>query len=1033
MVFYRSDLRPAHDSIPAQAEAGLPGANLSLAAEAGPTQTGFANPLLANPSGASPDGSQTLGTPDPVTEPRFVAFRQWWDGYQAAPADERPSLEEAGRQLASRRREEMVDMIQSNPRRALELAIPDRVRDQLPATIQSLLEEPFSARGDLDVLCELELEPGGHEHACLRRTLDLNDQIYQAFVFGRRLDDPSRRQVALQGILLEGLAAVDERPLRLLTDLDGPTEFESPDHETSDCAWCRQSADSGEAVRLVVAGELRTVCSQEHLAALEEDLANAGSMVPAASDPPSLQASAWTEGSKRLILIRVDFSDLAGDPFSESTATNLVRQLDEFYDQSSYGRTRFLGLGQGSDVTPVFRMPQTAAFYGQNDASRLRRDARAAAVAAGYTLTSYNLDVICFGSVPGFKFAGLAYVGQAGAWIRGTSSVGVLAHELGHNFGLNHANFWDTAGESVIGPGESIEYGDTFDTMGSAGAGAKHFNARYKHYLNWLDDNQVIAATQSGAYRIGPHDDRQATGALAIRVARNSQTNYWIEFRQQYTSNPWLMNGAGLRWARNGNQSSLLLDTSPGSVSGKDDAALLIGRTFSDPAAGIHITPISKGSTRPETLDVFIQLGTPPGNRPPALTLVADRTTTAVNTTVRLEAQADDPDGDPLAYGWDFGDRTFGDNRAEVSRAWTATGEYNVYCWVSDMKGGVALRSVVVRVGSPSTYRLAGRLVTESGPASQARVYVSSTQLAYTDSDGYFTLVGLPAGSYTVRASLAGTTITPLNFTNPVRVGPSADNLTLVGWRTADRPTDALVARGSIWQFKDDGTDQGTAWRALDFDDSAWNEGAAPLGYGDDNEKTTVGFGPNANSKYVTTYFRRRFPVADPTVYSLLSLGLRRDDGAIVYLNGKEVSRQNMPSGTVTYTTLASSAVSGADESTFNETSIDLSLLQPGTNLLAIEVHQSSRSSSDMVFDLELMAARLAGFTVPALAWRTEGSDLILSWPAGSLGWVLQIRPSLQPSIGWTTVDAGVAHATSRQEYILPLNREQMFFRLALP
>ena len=134
--------------------------------------------------------------------------------------------------------------------------------------------------------------------------------------------------------------------------------------------------------------------------------------------------------------------------------------------------------------------------------------------------------------------------------------------------------------------------------MGSAAAGQKHFNARYKNYLNWMPAGEVAAASTNGLHRIFPQDVTNAVGPRALKIVKNSRTNYWVEFRQKYTSNKWLMSGAGLRWAGNGNEHSNLLDTSPGSAAGKDDAAILLGRTFSDTQTGIHVTVVGKGGRR---------------------------------------------------------------------------------------------------------------------------------------------------------------------------------------------------------------------------------------------------------------------------------------------------------------------------------------------------------------------------------------------------------------------------------------------------
>ena len=108
-----------------------------------------------------------------------------------------------------------------------------------------------------------------------------------------------------------------------------------------------------------------------------------------------------------------------------------------------------------------------------------------------------------------------------------------------------------------------------------------------------------------------------------------------------------------------------------------------------------------------------------------------------------------------------------------------------------------------------------------------------------------------------------------------------------------------LVPTGAVWKYLDNGSDQGTAWRASGFNDSTWPSGAAQLGYGDGDEVTTVGFGPDANNKFITTYFRRAFSVTNAAAFNALTLRLMRDDGAVVYLNGVEVWRTNMPTGTI--------------------------------------------------------------------------------------------------------------------------------------
>jgi hypothetical protein len=165
-----------------------------------------------------------------------------------------------------------------------------------------------------------------------------------------------------------------------------------------------------------------------------------------------------------------------------------------------------------------------------------------------------------------------------------------------------------------------------------------------------------------------------------------------------------------------------------------------------------------------------------------------------------------------------------------------------------------------------------------------------------------------------------------------------------------------LVSAGALWKYLDDGTDQGTAWREMSFDDSGWASGRAQLGYGDGDEATVIEYGPDPGNKYPCYYFRHSFNVTDASKYNSLRLRVIRDDGAVVYLNGVEVFRTNMPPGGITYNTWAASAVGEPYEDTWYETNVDAGNLVNGTNVIAVEVHQFHPTSTDISFDLQLIA-----------------------------------------------------------------------------
>ncbi|HQQ62919.1 MAG TPA: metallophosphoesterase [Pseudomonadales bacterium] len=167
--------------------------------------------------------------------------------------------------------------------------------------------------------------------------------------------------------------------------------------------------------------------------------------------------------------------------------------------------------------------------------------------------------------------------------------------------------------------------------------------------------------------------------------------------------------------------------------------------------------------------------------------------------------------------------------------------------------------------------------------------------------------------------------------------------------------TDALVVPfATSWQYIDDGSDQGTAWQAEVFDDSLWNTGVDPLGYNYGSEATVINTGA-AVGNAITSYFRSSFTVNDPALYVDLGLHVISDDGVIVYINGTEVFRNNMPAGNITYATPASSEViAGSLFETVVSGSVVPGVLHTGINTIAVELHQSGNSSPDALFALAL-------------------------------------------------------------------------------
>ncbi|MGK0185309.1 MAG: tetratricopeptide (TPR) repeat protein, partial [Verrucomicrobiales bacterium] len=193
-----------------------------------------------------------------------------------------------------------------------------------------------------------------------------------------------------------------------------------------------------------------------------------------------------------------------------------------------------------------------------------------------------------------------------------------------------------------------------------------------------------------------------------------------------------------------------------------------------------------------------------------------------------------------------------------------------------------------------------------------------------------------------------------------------------------------LIPRGHQWKFTN--IPQSPDWIETTFDDKGWPTGRAPLGYGSSDLRSVIDFGGNRRRKPVATFFRTTFTLQENETVRRIAFNLRRDDAAIVYLNGEEVRRDNLPDGTVATDTKATEKTSGSDETRYFPGPFSPRRLRPGVNTLAIAVHQYDRASSDLVFDAELIINDLGNDTalnaVIADDLRAALSDLWREVPA---------------------------------------------------
>jgi hypothetical protein len=320
----------------------------------------------------------------------------------------------------------------------------------------------------------------------------------------------------------------------------------------------------------------------------------------------------YTFGEQRTLMILVNFSDKMTQPYTTSTAHNMIfTTVNDFDRENSQNQIWFTG-----DVAGWFTITAASTAC---DYNAIRTQAQAAAQAAGVSLSNYRRFIYAFPN-NACTWWGLGQVGGSTthAWINGSLALRVAAHELGHNLGVYHSNALECGTTTLGSACSTIEYGDPADIMGNSGLVA-HFNAFQKERMGWLNYGSslpILTVQGDGVYSIEPYAGL-GTGPKALKILKSvdslgRRTFYYVEQRvatgadSPLSTRPGLTNGVIIHTGSEATgNSSLTLDMTP-ETAAWTDAALPVGRSFHDPASGVTITAISVGAGG-ATVDV--QLG----------------------------------------------------------------------------------------------------------------------------------------------------------------------------------------------------------------------------------------------------------------------------------------------------------------------------------------------------------------------------------------------------------------------------------------
>lgn len=351
-----------------------------------------------------------------------------------------------------------------------------------------------------------------------------------------------------------------------------------------------------------------------------------------------------TSGEQRVGVLLVNFQDNTTQPYTLAQAQDVVfAQTSGYYRENSFQRTWLTGSAFGWLTLPMASSCLT---------SDIAAAAKQAAAVAGIDLSPYSRLVYVFPRNAACGWSGVGTVGGStgDVWINGRLELKVVAHELGHNFGLQHAHASDCDATPLGSTCTAQEYGDVADVMGNTTAG--HFGAFHKERLGWLGGGaaqQITTVTATGTYAIGAYESATAE-AKALKIPKGvdpltgARTWYYVEFRQPlgydgalagvYASN--LLNGLLVRVATEGDRnSSYLLDMTPGTVPTFDmgDAALTYGQVFTDSAAGVSVNLESLATDR-AAVRVTLSASTSCVRANPTLSLGAAGASVAAGTAV---------------------------------------------------------------------------------------------------------------------------------------------------------------------------------------------------------------------------------------------------------------------------------------------------------------------------------------------------------------------------------------------------------------
>ena len=356
--------------------------------------------------------------------------------------------------------------------------------------------------------------------------------------------------------------------------------------------------------RVTVTGTL----AAETLGTTSIAAADGTSGTPAAAAPEAtapVDASAATPVAKSIAVVMFNFSDLRQTPYTAAevqAAMTGAGGVKAFYEEESKGAVTI--------SARVFGWYQISATTTGCNWSSWETLAWTAANAAGANLSSYTNVMYLFPNTSACGWAGLGWTPGQYTYINGTTSVQVLTHELGHNFGISHANadqcYVNSIRVAIAATNQcsTDTYADPFSTMGNNAL--RHNHGSHLGELGWLAADQKVVGLPGYTYTITPW--LGADGVKLVRIPRGDGTYFDLDYRSSsgvfdaFGASAPAVNGVTIRIGQGtaspgyNPKMTLLIDTTP-ATSTLADAPLLVSHSVTDPVSTITITALALTDT----------------------------------------------------------------------------------------------------------------------------------------------------------------------------------------------------------------------------------------------------------------------------------------------------------------------------------------------------------------------------------------------------------------------------------------------------